>query len=57
MFSVVTQPVWAAGIRGPGRGGRREAFQPGSCCEESGNVMILGGRDEAVEDTGASFWQ
>lgn len=57
MFSVVTQPVWTAGIQDPGRGGRMEAFQPGGCCEESGKVMILRARKGAVEDMGTSFWQ
>lgn len=48
---MVTQAVCAAGIQGPGHGGRREAFQPGGCCEESGSVTVWGARGGAARDT------
>lgn len=50
-LSAVTQAVCAAGIQGPGHGGRREAFQPGGCSEESGSVTVWGARGGAARDT------
>lgn len=51
MLNVVTQAVCATGIRGPRPEGRREAFQPGGCCEENGRVTVWGARGGAVQDT------
>lgn len=51
MFSAVMQAVSAAGIHGPRHRKRREAFQPGGCCEESGSVTVWGARGGAVQDT------
>ena len=50
MLSAVMQAVCAASIHGPRHRGRREAFQPGGCCEESGSVMVWGARGRAVQD-------
>lgn len=51
MLSTVMQAVCAADIQGPRHRGRREAFQPGGCCEESGSVTVWGARGGAVQDT------